>query len=169
MQDIFKRCDLLITQLQKFDASIVFLGSTINDKRLELFENEIGFELSLDFKYIIKKHNRIILHGTEIYGFDKHLRGCSLDEIYQYEHNEEVYNTMPSEFLPFSPDGRGNHYCLNLSKLINGICPVIFWQHDFVYKNLEEVEECNGDFISWIKEVLIEPMLEDYDYDGTEK
>ena len=139
---IFRECDLLITELYKFDESIISLGSPINDERLELFEKEIGFYLSLDFKYILKKHNRIVLAGTEIYGLDKELRGTSLDEVYQYEHNKEVYNAMPNEFLPFSPDGRGNHYCLNLSKLVNGVCPVVFWQHDFIYKNIEEVEEC---------------------------
>lgn len=169
MEDIFNECDWVINELDKFNKSIVSLGPAINDKRLEIFEKDIAFEFSLDFKYIIKRHNRIVLAGTEIYGLDKKLRGTSLDEVYQYEHKEEVYNAMPNEFLPFSPDGRGNHYCLNLSKLINGICPVVFWQHDFIYKNIEEVEECNDTFVSWIKEVMIEGTLEDYNYDGSEK
>jgi hypothetical protein len=169
MEDIYRECDLLLTKLYKFDESIIYLGSPINDERLELFEKEIGFYLSLDFKYILKKHNRIVLSGTEIYGLDRELRGNSLDEVYQYEHNKEVRNAMPNEFLPFSPDGRGNHYCLNLSKLVNGVCPVVFWQHDFIYENIEEVEESNGSFINWIKEVMIEWTLEDYNYDGSEK
>ena len=169
MKDIFKKCDLIITELHKFDTSIISLGPPINDKRLEIFERGIGFEFPLDFKYIIKRHNRIALPGIEIYGLDKELRGSSLDEVYQYEHKKEVYNAMPKEFLPFSPDGRGNHYCLNLSKLLKGVCPVVFWQHDFIYENIEKVEECNDDLIAWIKEEMIEWTLEDYNYDGTEK
>ena len=168
MEDIFRKCDLLITELYKFDNSISFLGPPINDERLEIFEKELGFYISIDFKYILKKHNRIVLAGTEIYGLNKSLRGTSLDEVYEYEHGN-VSNKMPSEFLPFSPDGRGNHYCLNLSKLINGVCPVVFWQHDFIYKNIEEVEECNENFTTWVEEVMIEWTLEDYNYDGTEK
>ena len=121
MKGIFKECDLLISELYKFDTSIIYLGPAINDERLEIFEKDIGFEFPLDFKYIIKRHNGISLTGTEIYGLDKELRGSSLDEVYRYEHQEEIYNAMPNKFLPFSPDGRGNHYCINLSKLINGI------------------------------------------------
>jgi len=169
MDDIVKACDLLLLELYKFDDSMTSLGPQINDNRMEVFEENIGFKLPLDFKYIIKKHNGISLSGTEIYGLDDALRGSSLDEVYQYERSMEIYNPMPREFLPFSPDGRGNHYCLNLSKLLGDICPVVFWQHDLIYNNVEEVEECNGSLMSWIQEVMIDWTLEDYDYDGTEK
>lgn len=169
MKKIYQECDLLLSELYKFDKSIISFGPPINDDRLELFEKEIGFSFPLDFKYLLKKHNRIVLAGTEVYGHDEKLRGTSIDEVYKYEHSKEVHNAMPKEFLPFSPDGRGNHYCLNLSKLVKGICPIVFWQHDFTYKSTEDVEECNDSFISWIKEVMIEWALEDYNYDGTEK
>ena len=168
MEDIFKECDIILTNLYKFNTSIISLGPIINDKRLEVFEDSIGFKLPLDFKYVIERHNRIVLAGTEVYGLDSMFRGTSLDEVYQYEHNE-VYNAMPREFLPFSPDGRGNHYCLNLSKMTRGVCPVVFWQHDFIYKSIETVEECNDSFVNWIKEVMIGWTLEDYNYDGSEK
>jgi len=169
MENIIKACTSLLVELHKFNDSIIFLGPKIEDKRLEIFEKDIGFELALDFKYIVTAHNGISLSGTEIYGLDKELRGSSLDEVYKYEHNAEIYNAMPKHFLPFSPDGRGNHYCLNLSKLKNGLCPVVFWQHDFIYKSIEEVEECNDEFISWVKEIMIESALEDYNYDGSER
>ena len=163
MKDLIKECDELSIELQKFDESLISFGEAIDDDRLEIFEDRIKFQLPTDFKYLYKKHNGIVLSGTEIYGIDKKFRGLSLDEVYEFEHNDEIFNKMPNEFLPFSPDGRGNHYCLNLSKLKNGICPVVFWQHDFIYENLLHVEECNNDFIGWIKEVMIDWTLEDYD------
>ncbi len=52
---------------------------------------------------------------------------------------------------------------------MNGACPVVFWQHDFIYRNTGEAEECNDSFINWIKEVMIEWTLEEYNYDGTGK
>jgi hypothetical protein len=166
---IIKSSDLVIADLKKFDKGITYLGQKINDDRLEVFEKQIRFQLPLDFIYILKKHNGISLAGIEIYGLDKKLRGSSLDEVYEFEHKEKIYNPMPKYFLPFSPDGRGNHYCLNLSKLVDGICPVVFWQHNFIYNTFDDVEECNNDFMSWIKEIMIESTLEDYNYDGTEK
>lgn len=119
-----------LKRLYKFPAEILALGDPITDDRLEAFEKSISFVLPDDFKYILKKHNGFYLDGTSVYGIDESLRGSSLDSVYQYEHFD-VVNKMPAFFLPFSPDGRGNHYCLDLSRLLDGYCPVVFWQWDF--------------------------------------
>lgn len=154
-------------ELSKFSADLLYLAPQITDSRLELFEKQIGYELPSDFKYLLKKHNGISLCGVEILGLDTALRGSSLDEVYKFEHFD-VGNAMPKIFMPFSPDGYGNHYCLDLSRLEEGFCPVVFWQHDADYET-HDVETCNESFISWVKEVMIDWTLEDYNYDGTEK
>jgi cell wall assembly regulator SMI1 len=166
--EIIDKCKKSLEELYKFSSEILYLGKSIEDSRVENLEKEIGFKLSEDFKYIIKKHNGIILAGTEIYGLSSELRGKSIDEIYKFEHYE-VENPMPKNFFPFSPDGQGNHYCLDLSKIENGICPVIFWQWDFEYADIEDVEICNDNFTDWIDEVIIEWTLQTYDYNGNEK
>ena len=168
MSEISISCDLLLNELYKFSDSLLSLGPHINDNRLEIFELELNFKLPLDFVYILKKHNGISLTGTGILGLDKQLRGSSLDEVYKFEHYE-VDNPMPEEFLPFSPDGFGNHYCLNLSKFENEICPVVFWQHDIIYDDINDVEECNLSLLDWIQEVMIDWTLEDTNYDGSDK
>lgn len=106
--------------------------------------------------------------GTEILGIDRQSGDSSLDEVNKFEHYE-AGNPMPAEFLPFSPDGYGNHYCFNLSKLKDGICPVVFWQHDANYDDINNVEECNSSFLGWIQEVMIDWTLEDTNYDGSDK
>jgi cell wall assembly regulator SMI1 len=147
---------------------MVYLGPAITDDRLEVFEKRIGFALPVDFKYIFGQHNGLSLEGTEVYCLDKELRGSSLDNVCYYEHFE-VYNPMPTNFVPFSPDGRGNHYCLELSTNSAETCPVVFWQHDFEYDAIEDVERCNTSFVDWINDVMISWKLEDFNYDGTEK
>lgn len=166
--EIIKRCNNTLEELYKFSADILLLGEPILDSRIEHLESEIGYQLPEDFKYILKKHNGITLAGTEIFGLSPELRGGSLDMIYKFEHFE-VENPMPKNFFPFFPDGQGNHYCLDLSKMENGICPVIFWQWDFEYENIEDVEVCNDNFVDWIDEVMIEWTLQIYNYDGSEK
>ena len=166
--DIYNLCDLLLAELNKFDRTIIHLGKLITDNRLKLLEQSIGFDLPLDFKYILTNYNGISLIGTEVYGIDDSLKEESLDKIYHYEHNN-VANKLPGQYFPFSPDGQGNHYCLDLSKLQNMLCPVIFWQHDFNYSSLAEVEICNENFMHWTQEVLIDWTLEDTNYDGTDK
>jgi cell wall assembly regulator SMI1 len=168
MADIIKECDFVINELSQFSSGIISLGSIITDNRIDVFENQIKYELPLDFKYILKQYNGISLSGVEVYGLDLALRGSSLDEIYQFEHFKAAHK-MPLFFLPFSPDGRGNHYCLNLDKKQDGQCPVVFWQWDFEYKSDDEVEECYNSFLDWIKEEMIDWTLGDYNYDGTER
>lgn len=116
MLKIFLQCDALLNEIYKFSDKVLHLGSSIEDDQLNLFEQQIDYSIPLDFKYILKKHNGISLDGTEILGLDKKLRGSSLGEVYNFEHLASGYK-MPKEFLPFSPDGKGNHYCLNLKKM----------------------------------------------------
>jgi hypothetical protein len=165
---IYQQCDLLLAELNKFDNSLIHFGGLITDNRLKLLEQSIGYELPLDFKYILTNYNSISLIGTEVYGLDDDFEGSSLDRIYRFEH-DDVHNKMPKQYFPFSPDGQGNHYCLDLANLKNMLCPVVFWQHDYTYSSLEEVEVCNENFMHWVQEVLIDWTLEDTNYDGTDK
>jgi len=168
MTTIISNCDEILNQLYKFSEDILSLGNPIADNRIEELELEIGFALPLDYKYIMAKHNYLSLGGTEVLGIGKELGNQSINSLYLFEH-EEVGNPMFREFLPFSPDGYGNHYCLDLSKMESHICPVIFWQHDCSYTDKKDVEICNTNFTEWIKEVMIEWTLEDTNYDGSDK
>lgn len=168
MMDINSKCEMTLEKLYKFSKQLLYLGDSIDEIKVEKFEQRIGYKLPQDYKYVITKHNSIILAGTEIYGLSKDLKENSLDKIYGFEHFN-VDNPMPDFYLPFSPDGQGNHYCLDLSKLNNQLCPVIFWQWDFEYENFDDVEVCNNNFIEWIEEVMIDWTLNNYNYDGSEK
>lgn len=166
--DMINEANDILIGIYKFSSEMVNLGTPISDSRLEVFEEKIGHLLPDDFKYMLKKHNGFSLSGIEVFGFDEGLKGSSLDQVYQYEHFE-VTNKMPLEFLPFSPDGRGNHYCLDLSRTDAGSCPVVFWQWDFQYQTSNDIEICNENFYDWIREVMISWTLEEYNYDGTPK
>jgi len=168
MEEIKRECDRLLNELYRFSSDVINLGNPIEDNRLELFEDTLNYVLPMDFKYVLKKHNGISLMGTEVLGLDSSLKKNSLEEVYEFEHHV-ANNKMPKELMPFSPDGRGNHYCLNLAKIIDDICPVVFWQWDYDYSSIEEIEECNDNFLSWMEEVLIEWNLEKYNYDGSDK
>lgn len=166
---LIERCEQTLEKLYKFSSELLHLGEgNVSELKLEEFEKEIGFKLPDDFKYILKKHNGITLAGTEVYLLSDKGEDNSLDNIFKFEHYE-VENPMPVNFLPFSPDGRGNHYCLDLARNSDGLCPVVFWQYDFDYDSINAVEVCNDSFVDWIDEVMIDWTLENYNYDGTEK
>ena len=50
MIKLIYECDKLIAELSKFSPDMLYLGPSINDDRLELFEKQIGFELPFDFQ-----------------------------------------------------------------------------------------------------------------------
>jgi hypothetical protein len=168
MEALISDCENTFNELSQFSANILSLANSIVDDRLEVFEKEIGYSLPFDFKFFLERSNGFSLLGVEVFGLGSELKGSSLDAIYDFEHRQ-VYKKMPLHFLPFSDDGRGNHYCLDLHRLTNQTCSVVFWQHDYDYTSLEEIETCNDSFVSWLKEVMIEWALERYNYDGSEK
>lgn len=169
MESIISNCESAISDLLKFSDKLLELSKPIEDNRIEEFEHSLNYELPVDFKYFLKKFNGLSVYGTKVFGLGAEFKEASLDSIYKFEHNQ-MDNKMPVHFLPFSNDGRGNHYCLDLSRLDKlKVCPVVFWQWDFVYKTVDDIETCNENFCDWVKEVLIGWTLEEYNFDGTKK
>lgn len=157
---LITQCETALGKLHAFSDDMLQLGEPITDNRLVEFEAHIGFKLPVDFKYILTQHNSFSLSGTAVLGIGEQFKGSSLEKVYHVE-QEEVGNPMFKEYLPFSPDGRGNHYCLDLSRLENHVCPIVFWQHDVLYSDKSEVETCNDNFIAWMDEVMIGWAIEE--------
>jgi cell wall assembly regulator SMI1 len=144
------------------------LGEPIHDNRLNLFEDKYGIKLTTEFKFMLQRHNGFSLSGTEVNGLGNELRAQSLDRLYeQVQSNYQKF--MPKEIIPFSADGAGNYYCLDLTRSVNEICPIIFYQHDYEYNDINDIETCNSNFAEWIDEVMITWTLEQYDYNGASK
>ena len=167
MNELIKKCEKLYSDLRRFSSDVLELGDEINDARIETFEQTINVKLPFDFKYFLLRSNGFGLMGNEVYGIGEEFRGSSLQSVYEFEHAARSF--MPLYFVPFSPDGRGNHYCLDVSRMEELLCPIVFWQSDCHYTSIDEVETCNKNFLSWVEEVLIAWTLEDYNYDGSDK
>lgn len=161
-----KEINSILLELNRFSESIAYFGPSIVDLRIEEFEKHIQRVLPMDFRSILSKYNGLSIAGIEVFGLDTSLKGSSLLEVYEFEHLGTL-KKMPPQFVPFSADGMGNHYCLDLSRLEKGTSPIVFWQHDFEYNDISEVETCNESFHQWLKEVMIGWALEEYNYDGS--
>jgi hypothetical protein len=159
----------LIKELLKFSDDILEVGSNILDDRIEEFEQNRNLYFPLDFKRFIKKINGFSLMGTEVYGFDKKIVNA-IENIYYREHFE-VRIPQHSYLVPFSPDGRGNFYCLdtNRNSLDCVRCPIVFWTSNYEYSELDAPEVTHSCFLDWVQEIVIDWTLEDYNYDGSEK
>jgi len=69
---IFK-ADLVSADLYKFSSDVVSYGRPADEGRFKALGAQLGFELPLDFVYILSKHNSFDVAGTEVYGLDPNL------------------------------------------------------------------------------------------------
>lgn len=158
----------VLVELEKFSNEILSLGSPLEEGIIINFEKKYNIVLPVDYKILLRKYNGVNLYGTEIYGIDQSEKSYSLEQNYLFEHNE-VGNGMPLYLVPFSPDGGGNHYCFDTRFNTEDSCPIIFWQHDYLYSEKDPPEVVNPSLADWIKEVMIDWVLDEYNYDGSEK
>jgi hypothetical protein len=158
----------IIKELEQFSRTILFLGLPGNLDYSQEFEEKYNLRLPKDYKTLLQKYNGVTLMGTSVYGIKTAENPFSLHECYVFEHYN-VQNVMPLYLVPFSPDGRGNHYCFDTRFHNDDSCRVLFWQHDYAYSAEDTPEVSNDSFTEWMQEVMIDWTLEDYNYDGTPK
>lgn len=158
----------ILNELNLFSLSILKLEAPIQIEIIAKFERTFNLTLPNDYKAFLEKHNGLNLMGTSIYGIVEKRDPNSLEGSYLFEHFE-VNNPMPRNLVPFSPDGGGSHYCFNSSTCNDTSSEVVFWQHDYLYSENDPPEVVNNSFVDWVKEVLIDWTLENYDYFGNPK
>jgi cell wall assembly regulator SMI1 len=84
----------------------------------------------------------------EIYGLGLdapfHLK---LIEVTKSE-REEMHPRLQKHLVPLMNDGFGNHFCLDTSKILNGECPIVFWDHE--KPENQEPEFISLNFLQWL-------------------
>ena len=163
-----KTIEELIQQLKLFSAELIELQPPIDEGNIIALEERLSIRLPNDYRAFLRFHNGLRLMGTSVYGITTTSDPHSLEGAYLFEHYE-VENPMPEYVVPFSPDGEGNHYCFDLRTCHQESCEVIFWQHDLTYTEEYKPEVVHSSFAAWVKEVIIDWTLEEYDYNGNEK
>jgi len=170
-EEIKRKCDKFIENFNKFSKSIKFIGNEVDNSIIFEFNKKFENKIPSDFLYILKNMNGFSLMGTEVLGFHNNEENTDdLTKIYHREHFL-VELTMPDYFIPFSPDGYGNYYCLDISRYNEDdfLCPIVFWEYGHSFVNGNDIETSHSSFIDWLEEVIINWTLEDYNYDGTQK
>lgn len=155
-------------EIQRFSSGLYQLYGAAEEGKIISFEQRHKISLPNDYKFFLSKTNGIDFMGAVVYGVCDDMASKSIESSYIFEHYE-VGNPMPVNLIPFSPDGAGNHYCFDSNNSTNESCEVVFWQHDLSYDLNNPPEVVNESFAEWMKEVLIDWTLEDYDYNGKKR
>lgn len=153
----------------KFNKKLYTLFSPVDIVNIKRVEDKIGLQFPFDYLTFLKKTNGAYILQQSIYGLqteEKDLDGFSSYDIEHLDTDNPMYNYL----FPISPDGAGNHYCLDLQTLNNEsqTCKVVFWQHDYSYSEIDPPDVDSDSFSDFIKKIIDE-YLEEYDYNGIEK
>jgi len=159
----------ILIELKKYSSPNCKLYPGCNKENIIEFERKLKYILPSDFKEFLYTTNGAIINCHEIYGIKNGIPALDLFDNYLFE-TKEAGNPMPDYYLPIYPDGMGNHNCLDLKNLSTDrkTCNVIFWQHDRLY-SVNEPPELDADSFTRFLENLLKDMLDNYNYDGTEK
>jgi len=155
-------------EVQKFSPTLYQLHEAVDGDKIDSFEQRYKISLPNDYKLFLSKTNGIDFMGVVVYGINDDTIFNSMDGSYIFEHYE-AGNPMPFNLIPFSPDGAGNHYCFDSNSCTNESSKIIFWQHDLSYDLNNPPEVVNESFAEWVKEVVINWTLEEYDYNGNRR
>lgn len=158
----------ILNELKKFSSRVLELNPPVEEKNIDAFEKKYDLLLPEDYKALVKVYNGFSLLGSEVLGIFNDGTPISLNAIYEFEHLHGLY-PMPKQFIPFSPDGAGGHYCFDVGELKNGLCTIIFWQRGYEYTLDDAPEITNPSFTDWVQDVVINWTLAEYDYNGDER
>jgi len=158
-----KRIDEIIKSLNKYPNDIWWLETIqkIIEKDLSELEKKINYKFPKDFRYFLLKYNWISIPWEYVYWIKKDTSKILPIDIYNNyitEHDKKIANPMPKYLVPFSPNGRWDHYCFN--KKDNKI---YFWQHDCSDYSWNPNYECDI-FTEWLENSInesLEVLLED--------
>jgi cell wall assembly regulator SMI1 len=160
--------DMILAELKKYNPNACTMFPGASDDDIADLEDKIGYMLPYNFKEFLKQCNGLGLTSETIYGIHTK-RHLDLFDNYICE-KDEAGNPIWSHLLPISPDGFGNHYCLDLNTLTEdkSECKVIFWQHDYEFSKDDPPDVDAETFLDFVWKVLMF-VKELSNYDGTDK
>lgn len=157
----------VFNELLRFSPRIITVNPKASFEIIERFEKRFSVELPKDYKELLSFTNGFSLMGSDVLGVFDQPQKWDLFRVYQIEH-DEVIIPMPKQFIPFSPDGQGNFYCFDTSKITNTgySCEVVFWTSNYEYSEMEMPEVTHNSLCEFIEECIIGWTLESFNYDG---
>ena len=106
----------------------------VSDSDIELCEREIGFKLPDSYKFFLSRYGFGGAASIEFYGLisgdlrkDSYLNAFTFNQELQNDY--DFLDGFPKELFAFENFEGDAVACLMLSRMSNGECPVILWDH----------------------------------------
>jgi cell wall assembly regulator SMI1 len=159
----------IIDEIKTFDSSLYHFYDGAMLDSISGLEKKLRYKLPKDFKEFLLLTNGADTYGGEIYGIRE---GKKYEDLYgnYIAEKDEVDNPIREYYLPITPDGMGNHECLDLKSISpdGKTCNVIFWQHDWFYEPEDQPDIDAHSFTEYLENVL-KNISNNYNCDGSGK
>jgi cell wall assembly regulator SMI1 len=138
-----------LAQLMREKAPERSFGQGARDEEVAQCEEQLGVRLPESYKRFLREFG-FALWPEDVYGvYVGSSPGLQVMGNTETERHE-VEPEMPHDLIPFSPDGWGNHYCLDTSRLVGGECPVVFWNHEL--DENQQPPQTHPTFLDWLED-----------------
>ncbi len=126
-------------------------GATVDE--IHAVERELGVRLPESYCWFLREFG-FTFWPEFIYGI-AHGKSPGMRVTWQAAvERARVTPPLPRHLVPFSPDGWGNHYCLDTARWNGPECPVVFWDHE--QSENQAPETTHGSFLEWLEDALEE-------------
>jgi cell wall assembly regulator SMI1 len=140
------------TKIASVVAADSFYGA-VSTTDVDTAELALGVKFPDSFKWFLTTYGA----GNSpdfIYGLGSHVPRFLNVTSQTMDERNEVEPRLRAHLIPFSPDGAGNHWCLDTSRYDGGECPVVFWYHDRDNPPVPSVVAPT--FLDWLEQLIHE-------------
>jgi hypothetical protein len=130
-------------------------GEGASEEVIARCEQQLGTTFPDSYRWFLREFG-FAYWPREICGVSQ---DSALDVVRNTEgERHEVEPELPAHLVAFCPDGWGNNYCLDTSRLVEGECPVVFWNHERGQDQLPDLTHAM--FVDW-RENMIRPRRDE--------
>lgn len=141
-----------VFQLIRDNAGEDLFGDGANGAEIARYEKELGIAFTDSYQAFLREFGWSVWPDYVLGVAD----GMPDVDVLVWTRDErqrtEGVPALPFHLLPFNPDGWGNLYCLDTSKLREGTAPVVFWNHESEQAAIPDVT--HPDFLDWLEEAV---------------
>lgn len=129
-------------------------GAGATESEISNAESLLGVRLPESYRSFLRRNGWVRFSHQELYGL-----GSDTPAYLELIKNTLVERDtmgppMPSQLVPVMNDGAGNHYCLDTATVVDGECPVVFWDHEQGFN--QKPQTVARSFDRWLVELLME-------------
>jgi hypothetical protein len=134
------------------------VGTPTTPVRVGAAEEALGVKLPESYKQFLLTCGSASIESEEIFGLDPEDHPSDFVQSTLFMRRAKDFR-WPDHMLVIAADGRGGDYCLDVSGIKDGDCPVVYHDHE-----LDEIDEDTGaitpsfekvkpTFAAWLKQV----------------